>query len=132
MFKDELKSLEIELPQEQTYFLLDNGMSCNLPHFEHFFEVFLGFTNSNWVLASSALYTSNCLNLSQETSLIDNCKYLFFISDGFKSSKAIQSSFFHSVDVKSNSHLNILRANVQWVKCPVLILMGVSANSSHS
>ena len=36
MFKDEFKSLEIELPQEQLYILLDNGIFCNFPHFEHF------------------------------------------------------------------------------------------------
>src|SRR3990167_10894799 len=81
MFKDELKSLEIESPQEQLYVLLDNGISCMLPHFEHSFDVFLGFTKSSLQPAYSALYVSSCLNLSQDTSLIENCRYLLFIED---------------------------------------------------
>src|SRR3990167_8013753 len=116
MFKDELKSLEIESPQEQLYVLLDNGIFCSLPQLEHSFDVSFGFTKSSSHPAYSALYVSSCLNLSQDTSLIENCKYLFFIEDGFKSSKAIQSYSLTNLNVvlcrKSNLWLYTFSCNL--------------------
>ena len=116
MFKDELKSLEIESPQEQLYVLLDNGISCKLPQFEHSFDVFLGFMKSSLHPAYSALYVRSCLNLSQDTSLMENCKYLFFIEEGFKSSKAMQSYSLTNLDVvlckKSNLWLDTFSCNL--------------------
>src|SRR3990167_6004595 len=100
MLKAEFKSREIVSPHEgHLCNLIFNDFSTTLPHSEHSCVVPLGSTQTNLHPVSSTLYVSNSLNLFQEASLIDNCKYLLFISDTFKSSIAINEYDFANLRV---------------------------------